>query len=81
MLGHFTRAERSPVPDVRTLTARQQMLIEAIDQYERGTNEPCPASWLARRFRLHRSTVKEHIEVLHRRGWLSTPNAPVRLKR
>ena len=66
---------------LNSLTTRQRVLVEAIDQYERGTGEACPATWLARRFRLHRTTVKEHLEVLHRRGWLLTPNAPVRLRR
>lgn len=78
-----TRAQpRSDYPaHLHTLTTRQRILVEAIDQYERGTGEPCPANWLARRFSLHHTSVRESLERLHRSGWLLTPNAPVRLRR
>jgi DNA-binding FadR family transcriptional regulator len=66
---------QSPTPR-RLLSGRQRQLLEAIETYSRTTTEPCPASYLARRFTLTRTTVREHLSALYRKGWLRTPNSP-----
>lgn len=68
-------------PRIEQLSTVHRRLVEAIGQYERTTGEPCPGRYLARRFSLHHKTVQTHLEALHRRGWLKTPGAPVRLAR
>jgi DNA-binding IclR family transcriptional regulator len=79
----FTRApaNRDPQVPIHALTTKQRALVEAVDAFERVTGEPCSASALARRLRLHHSTVQEHLSALHRKGWLQTPNSPVSLRR
>jgi Mn-dependent DtxR family transcriptional regulator len=58
------------------LTDRQRDIITTIDRYYAVTGEPCPATYIGRRLRLHHSTVQDHLERLHRKGWLRAPNAP-----
>lgn len=79
----FTRELRGEPPEspLNTLTTRQRAVVEAIDAFEQATGEPCSASYLARRFSLHHTTVREHLTALYRRGWLRTPNSPVALRR
>jgi DNA-binding IclR family transcriptional regulator len=60
------------------LTSRQRAVLELIATYYHTTAEPCPANYVARRLNLHHSTVQEHLSVLHRNGWLETPNPPSR---
>ena len=60
----------------RPLTARQSAILDAICRYYETTQEPCPASYLARRMSLHHSTIQEHLARLNRKGWLRAPNAP-----
>lgn len=62
------------------LTTRQRAVLTLIDQYEQGTGEPCPASWLARRLSIDRSTVMDHVRALYGKGWLRTPNAPASVR-
>jgi DNA-binding IclR family transcriptional regulator len=64
----------------RTLTTKQRAVLEVIDAYQRATGEPCSASLLARRLRVHHSTIQGHLSALHRKGWLLTPNAPASLR-
>ncbi len=71
--------DQEPAP-LHTLTTKQRKLLEAIDRYEQGTGEPCTAGWLARHTNTHHTTIREHLQALHRRGWLATANAPVRLR-
>jgi DNA-binding IclR family transcriptional regulator len=66
--------------DLRTLTTRQRVIVMAIDDYTRVTGEPCPASYIARRLRLHHSSVQEHLLALHRKGWLRSPHSPTKLR-
>ena len=73
------RATDTPAP-LHTLTTQQRRLLEAIDAYERHTGEACSGNYLARRFNLHHTTIREHLQVLHRRGWLRGPNAPAALR-
>lgn len=75
----FTRAaggEHQPVP-IEQLSTRQRMIIERIDAFERVAGEVCSISQLARSLRLSRSTMKEHLEALHRKGWLRSPHSPL----
>lgn len=70
------RADDPPVP-LHELTTKQRLIVEAIDAYERATGEACPARLLARRMRIAPTTMQEHLEALHRRGWVRTPGGPV----
>lgn len=69
-----------PTP-LNLLTTKQRSVLTAIDRYVQATGEPCPATWLARHLRVHHSSIQRHVYLLHRKGWLRTPNAPSRLKR
>lgn len=78
----FTRAAASgDPPPLHTLPTKQRAIIETADAFERAAGEPCSASFLARRLRVHPSTIQEHLSALHRKGWLLTPNSPVSLRR
>jgi DNA-binding transcriptional ArsR family regulator len=62
------------------LTTRQRAVVTLINQYEQRNGEPCSASWLARRLRLHHETVRQHLMVLYRKGWLCAPSAPASIR-
>jgi DNA-binding CsgD family transcriptional regulator len=84
--GEHDRGERDSAPAVRVsapapLTQRQQTILAAIGEYEAFIGEPCPSTYLARRFSLHHSTVQEHLSTLYRKGWLIAPNAPSTLRK
>lgn len=84
MMMDFTRAQSNgaaPQMPLRTLTTKQRAIVEAVDAFERAAGEPCSASFLARRLRVHTSTIQGHLSALHRKGWLQTPNSPVSLRR
>lgn len=68
-------AHRVPV---HQLTTAQRRVLEWIDRYATALEEPCPASFVARRMDLHRSTVEQHIAALHRKGWLVTAKSPTK---
>lgn len=55
------------------LTDRQRAVLSAIRHYCRETGEVPTISYLARRLGLDRSTVREHLEALHRKGFLRAP--------
>ncbi len=79
-----TRTDDQQPPDIaplHLLTTQQRRVLEAIDTFWRATGEPCPGSYLARRFNLHHSTVQKHLFALHRRGWLRSGSAPAHLSR
>lgn len=65
----------------RPLTERQERIFKTITKVVRATGEPCSASYLARQFSLHHSTVQEHISALYRKGWLRGPNPPAMPRR
>lgn len=85
-MSELTRAEDRPpaTPDgaepLHTLTTKQRAMLILIDQHERGTGEPCSASWLARRLLVDRTTIRQHLEALYRKGWLRTASTPATLK-
>jgi hypothetical protein len=62
--------------DLLSLTGRQRLVLDTVAQYYRSTGDPCPASYVARRLAIHRTTALEHFLALHRKGWLRGPNAP-----
>lgn len=64
------------VVPLNALPTQQRRIVEAIEFYQKATGDPCPATWLGRRFKLHHSTVQGHLAALHRKGWLTSPNAP-----
>jgi Mn-dependent DtxR family transcriptional regulator len=64
------------VAPMHTLTSQQRRVVEAIEAYQRATGEACSASYLARRLRVHHSTVQNHFTALHRKGWLRSPTGP-----
>lgn len=66
---------------IHALTTKQRAIVDAIDNYERATGEWPAASYLARRFDVDWSTIRGHLVALHRKGWLTTPNPPLSLKR
>lgn len=59
-----------------TLPTQQRVIVELVLQYHHVTGEPCSASHLARRLRLHHSTVQQHLRELYRKGWLTTATGP-----
>jgi DNA-binding IclR family transcriptional regulator len=65
----------------RPLTTRQTDVYDVIARYNRVTGEPCPASYLARRFELHHTTVQDYIGTLYRKGWLHAPNSPAQARK
>jgi DNA-binding IclR family transcriptional regulator len=79
----FVRADEAPDPPLtplHLLPTQQRRIIEAIDLIEQATGEPCSVPLLARRFRLHHSTVQDHVFALHRKGWLKSRHAPLSLR-
>lgn len=72
--------QAQPAP-LNTLTTKQRYVLMVIDQYVRATGEPCSLRYIARRVAVHHSTVESHLTALYRKGWLMTPNAPVKLSR
>lgn len=62
------------------LSPRQRTVLVEIDRYLKATGEVCSMNYLARRLNVHRSTIREHINVLHKKGWLRAcaPGPPAR---
>jgi DNA-binding MarR family transcriptional regulator len=56
------------------LTQRQHAVLAAIAQHLEATGEVPSLSYLARRFSLDWTTVREHVAALYRKGWLRTPS-------
>ena len=56
-----------------SLPDRQRAVLSAIRHYCGATGEVPTLSYLARRLSLDRSTVREHLEALHRKGFLRAP--------
>jgi DNA-binding IscR family transcriptional regulator len=74
----MTRAADTPplATPLHALTTQQRRVIDAVEQYARATHEPCPARYVARRLRLHHSTVQDHFTALHRKGLLQSSTGP-----
>lgn len=68
---------RRATPDsVKPLTRRQRAVLTIITQYYAAAGEGCSVRYIARRLRIHHSTVQEHIDALYRKGWIMMPSAP-----
>lgn len=59
-----------------SLSDREREVLGVVVRYVSGTGEPCPGRYIARQLGMHHSTIQQHLERLHRRGWLRGPNAP-----
>lgn len=70
------RSSDVDTPALHMLTTQQRRIVEAIHAYHVATGEACTASYLARRLRVHHSTVQDHFIALHRKGWLRAPTGP-----
>jgi DNA-binding MarR family transcriptional regulator len=55
------------------LTERQHAVLVVIVRFHEATGEIPSLSYLARRLGLDRTTVRDHVEALHRKGWLRAP--------
>jgi predicted ArsR family transcriptional regulator len=66
---------------VRELTTRQREILELAQRYEQETLRPCPAIYLSRRLAISTLGVRHHVEALHKKGWLKSPDSPLRLGR
>lgn len=62
--------ERPRAHVVEPLTERQRAVLAVIARYHAATGEACSVHFIARRLAIHHSTTQEHIEALHRKGWL-----------
>jgi SOS-response transcriptional repressor LexA len=59
---------------VHPLSARQRDVLAVITRFYRATGEPPSVLYVARRLTLSRGAIREHIEALHRKGWLVSPS-------
>lgn len=64
------------LPAPRPLTDRQRMVLTTIAHYFAATGEPCSVLYLCRRLQLSRTRVRQHLDALHRKGWIPSPAAP-----
>ena len=59
------------------LTPREAEMLDVVVAYYRATQEPCPASIVARRVAVSYSRVRrDGFRALHRKGWLLTDSSP-----
>ena len=65
--------EREREHVVEPLTERQRAVLALIARYVEATGEPPSVSYIARRLSLDWSTIRQHLEALHRKGWLRSP--------
>ena len=60
-------------PSAEPLTDRQRAVLCVIDHYRRETGLVCTVVYIAQRLSIHHSTVQEHLEAVHRKGYLRAP--------
>jgi DNA-binding IclR family transcriptional regulator len=63
-------------PHPLPLTEREAEVLALAQKYYDFMREGCPATYLARHLDMSRSTVRGHLEELHRKGWLRTAGSP-----
>lgn len=56
----------------RPPSSRQADVLDVIVRTFRVTAEPVSAAFISRRLGMGRTTVRVHLEALHRKGWLET---------
>lgn len=66
---------------IHQLPTQQRRILELVEEYQRVTGDGCPAPIIARRLRIHRTTVEDHFNALHRKGWLRHSSSPAFLRR
>ena len=70
-------AGQHPMP----LTERQRAIVEKVVWYcEAVDADGCSGAFLARKFDVHPSTMREQLEALYRKGWLNTDGSPVTVR-
>ena len=57
-------------------TNRQLVVFSEIVRYYESNGEACPVSYLARRLDVDPSTVRQHVQYLHRKGFLRSAGSP-----
>lgn len=55
------------------VTDRQRAVLSLLERYRREGSEVPTLSYLARFFRIHHSTMQEHLSELHRKRYLRAP--------
>lgn len=55
------------------LPDRQRAVLVEIIRYYQATGEVPTQRYLARRLSIHFTTVRDHLQALHRKGWLPAP--------
>lgn len=55
------------------LTDRQRAVLSLLDRYRKEGSEIPSLTYLARHFRIHHSTMQEHLSELHRKKYLRAP--------
>lgn len=58
---------------LKALTGRQREVLLELRRFYDATGEQCSERYLARRLKLSRSTVRDHLEAIHRKGYLVAP--------
>jgi DNA-binding IclR family transcriptional regulator len=82
MAMDFTRtADANDPPPLHALPTQQRRILEVVAGFENLINEGCSISMISRVLRIGRSTARDHVEALHRKGWLKSSGSPIRLRR
>lgn len=58
---------------LQKLSARQREVLRELLRFYAANGEPPSLRFVARRLGIHHSVVQEHLEALHRKGWLRAP--------
>lgn len=58
------------------LTDRQRLVLTTLAQFYHATGEAPSVCYIARRLKLSRATIRQHLEALHRKGYIAAPAAP-----
>ena len=59
---------------IQPLSRRQWAVLRVILDVANTTGEAPSVRLIARSLSMHHSTVQDHLEALHRKGWLCTPS-------
>mgnify|MGYP001562305185 CR=1 FL=1 len=57
------------------LTEKQRLVYLAAAQYYAATGEPCSMSWLSRRLKKNRESIRECLRAIAKKGW-AKPDTP-----
>lgn len=59
-----------PKVEGKPLTIRQHQIYVAFTEYFKTNGEACTMSQVARRVRLNRTTVRQHLSAIRAKGWI-----------